>query len=161
MRADDNDRRVPLSAIARRYQHFLLDLDGCLFVGDEPTERAAAAVAALREASKGIVFLTNEVASSPEEIVRKLWRLGFQASLAEVMTAGAALQYMLAARPAAAPPTSSARGRWSTTSPRRGCGSSTTPSSPPAPTSSWSPTTSTSTTASCAPPPRRCCAAPS
>ena len=30
MRADDNDRRVPLSAIARRYQHFLLDLDGCL-----------------------------------------------------------------------------------------------------------------------------------
>ena len=98
MRADDNDRRVPLSAIARRYQHFLLDLDGCLYVGDEPTERAAAAVAALREASKGIVFLTNEVASSPEEIVRKLWRLGFQASLAEVMTAGAALQYMLSAR---------------------------------------------------------------
>ena len=31
--------------------------------------------------------------------MRKLWRLGFQASLAEVMTAGAALQYMLAARP--------------------------------------------------------------
>ena len=96
MRADDNDRRVPLSAIARRYQHFLLDLDGCLYVGDGPTERAAEAVAALREASKGIVFLTNEVGSSPEEIVRKLWRLGFQASLDEVMTAGAALQYLLA-----------------------------------------------------------------
>ena len=30
MRADDNDRRVPLSALARRYRHFLLDLDGCL-----------------------------------------------------------------------------------------------------------------------------------
>jgi HAD superfamily hydrolase (TIGR01450 family) len=96
MRADDNDRRVPLSAIARRYRHFLLDLDGCLFVGDEPTERAAEAVAALREASKGIVFLTNEVGSSPEEIVRKLWRLGFQASLDEVLTAGAALQFELA-----------------------------------------------------------------
>jgi glycerol 3-phosphatase-2 len=98
MRADDNDRRVPLSALARRYRHFLLDLDGCLYVGDSPTERAADALAALREASKGIVFLTNEVGSSPEEIVRKLWRLGFQASLDEVMTAGAALQYMLAAR---------------------------------------------------------------
>ena len=87
---------MPLSAIARRYRHFLLDLDGCLFVGDEPTERAAEAVAALREASKGIVFLTNEVGSSPEEIVRKLWRLGFQASLDEVLTAGAALQFELA-----------------------------------------------------------------
>jgi HAD superfamily hydrolase (TIGR01450 family) len=98
MRADDNDRRVPLSALARRYRHFLLDLDGCLYVGDSPTERAAEALTALREASKGIVFLTNEVGSSPEEIVRKLWRLGFQASLDEVMTAGAALQFMLAAR---------------------------------------------------------------
>jgi HAD superfamily hydrolase (TIGR01450 family) len=98
MRADDNDRRVPLSALARRYRHFLLDLDGCLYVGDSPTERAAEALAALREASKGIVFLTNEVGSSPEEIVRKLWRLGFQASLDEVLTAGAALQFMLAGR---------------------------------------------------------------
>ena len=96
MRADDNDRRVPLSAIARRYQHFLLDLDGCLWVGDEPTERAGETLTALRAAGKGIVFLTNEVGSSPEEIVRKLWRLGFQASLDEVLTAGAALQFTLA-----------------------------------------------------------------
>jgi len=90
---------VPLSAIARRYQHFLLDLDGCLYVGDGPTDRAAEAVAALREASKGIAFLTNDVGLSPEEIVRKLWRLGFRASLDEVMTAGAALQFILAKRP--------------------------------------------------------------
>ena len=89
---------MPLSAIARRYQHFLLDLDGCLWVGDAPTERAAQAVTAMREAGKGIVFLTNEVGSSPEEVVRKLWRLGFQASLDEVMTAGAALQFTLAER---------------------------------------------------------------
>ena len=95
MRADDNDRRVPLSALARRYQHFLLDLDGCLWVGDEPTERAGEALAALRAASKGIVFLTNDAGNSPEEFVRKLWRLGFQASLDEVLTAGAALQFAL------------------------------------------------------------------
>lgn len=89
---------MSLSALARRYEHFLLDLDGCLFVGDEPTERAADAVTALREAGKGIVFLTNEVGKSPEDVVRKLWRLGFQASLDEVMTAGAALQFTLAER---------------------------------------------------------------
>jgi HAD superfamily hydrolase (TIGR01450 family) len=98
MRADDNDRRVPLSAIARRYRHFLLDLDGCVYVGDTPTERAAEAVTALREARKGIVFLTNDARHSPEEFARKLWRLGFRASLDEVMTAGAALQFALSER---------------------------------------------------------------
>jgi glycerol-1-phosphatase len=92
---------VPLSAIARRYDHFLIDLDGCLWVGDEPTDRAVEALSALRDARKGIVFLTNDVSSSPEEIVRKLWRLGFQASLAEVLTAGAALQFTLSDRNAA------------------------------------------------------------
>ena len=89
---------MPLSAIARRYDHFLIDLDGCLWVGDEPTPRATEALAAMREASKRIVFMTNDAQRSPEEFVRKLWRLGFQASLAEVVTAGAALQFALAGR---------------------------------------------------------------
>ena len=66
MRADDNDRRVPLSAIARRYRHFLLDLDGCLWVGDDaPRSAPPRRVAALREAGKGIVFLTNDVRQQP------------------------------------------------------------------------------------------------
>jgi HAD superfamily hydrolase (TIGR01450 family) len=89
---------VSLSAIARRYDHFLVDLDGCLWVGDEPTDRATEALAAMREASKRIVFMTNDAQHSPEEFVRKLWRLGFRASLAEIVTAGAALQFTLAGR---------------------------------------------------------------
>ena len=89
---------MPLSAIARRYDHFLIDLDGCLWVGDEPTDRATEALAAMREASKRIVFMTNDAQRSPEEFVRKLWRLGFRASLAEIVTAGAALQFSLAGR---------------------------------------------------------------
>ena len=89
---------MPLSAIARRYDHFLIDLEGCLWIGDEPTDRATDALAALREARKGIVFMTNDARRTPEEFVRKLWRLGFQASLAEVVTAGAAAQYTLAGR---------------------------------------------------------------
>ena len=61
-------------------------------------QRATEALAAMREASKRIVFMTNDAQRSPEEFVRKLWRLGFQASLAEVVTAGAALQFALAGR---------------------------------------------------------------
>ena len=37
-------------------------------------------------------------ATRPDEFVRKLWRLGFQASVDEVVTCGAALQFVLAER---------------------------------------------------------------
>jgi HAD superfamily hydrolase (TIGR01450 family) len=89
---------VTLSRIARLYDHVLIDLDGCLWVGDELTERADEALAALREAGKGIVFLTNDVRQSPDQFVRKLWRLGVRAAVNEVVTVGAAVQYLLAER---------------------------------------------------------------
>jgi HAD superfamily hydrolase (TIGR01450 family) len=89
---------VPLTPTAQRYDHVLLDLDGTVWVGDAPVDGATEAVAALREAGKGIVFLTNDVRHTPEDHVLKLWRLGFRASLDEVVTVGAALQYLLADR---------------------------------------------------------------
>ncbi|HEX6026291.1 MAG TPA: HAD-IIA family hydrolase [Solirubrobacter sp.] len=87
---------MPLAPAVRPYDHFLLDLDGCVWLGDEPIDGAAQAIAALREAEKSVLFLTNDVRQAPEGFVRKLWRLGFQASLNEVMSAGAAVQFTLA-----------------------------------------------------------------
>jgi ribonucleotide monophosphatase NagD (HAD superfamily) len=89
---------VALSPTVRRYDQLLIDLDGCVWVGDEPTDRAQEALAALREAGTAVAFLTNDVRHAPEEFVRKLWRLGFQAALDEVVTAGAAIQYLLSDR---------------------------------------------------------------
>jgi HAD superfamily hydrolase (TIGR01450 family) len=89
---------VTLTPALAAYDNVLLDLDGCLWVGEQALDGAADAVAALREAGKGIVFLTNDVRHAPEEFVRKLWRLGFQASVDEVVTCGAALQFVLAER---------------------------------------------------------------
>jgi HAD superfamily hydrolase (TIGR01450 family) len=89
---------VPLSPALQPYDAILLDLDGCVWVGDDPTPGAPEAVAALREAGKGVAFLTNDARHSVEEVVRKLWRLGFRASVGEVVTVGAALQHLLAAR---------------------------------------------------------------
>jgi HAD superfamily hydrolase (TIGR01450 family) len=89
---------VPLSTLVARYDHVLLDLDGCVWVGDEPTPGAVEAVAALRAAGKSVAFVTNDTQLGTEEYVRKLWRLGFQASLEEVVTAGGALQFVLAER---------------------------------------------------------------
>src|ERR1700754_4016513 len=94
----DNAARVSLSPAVRPYDHLLLDLDGCLWLGDEPIPGAADAVVALREAGKSVLFLTNDVRQPPEGFVRKLWRLGFQAALDEVLSVGAALQFELAGR---------------------------------------------------------------
>ena len=49
---------------------------------------------ALRQAGKGIAFVTNDSRVSGEELVRKLWGQGFQASLEEVVTVGGALQHL-------------------------------------------------------------------
>lgn len=89
---------MPLSPLLRSYDHVLLDLDGCVWVGDEPTPDAVRAVAGLREAGKKIAFVTNDARGSTEDFVRKLWGQGFQASLEEVVTVGGALQHMLAER---------------------------------------------------------------
>src|SRR4051794_5744478 len=89
---------MSVSSRLRRYDQVLLDLDGTLWVGEEAVPHAAEAVAALRDAGKAVAFLTNDVRHAPEEFVRKLWRLGFQAALSEVVTAGAAVQYLLAER---------------------------------------------------------------
>ncbi len=88
----------PLAPLLDRYRHVLLDLDGCLWVGDEPTAGAVEAVEALRAAGKGVAFITNEVRHTGEELVRKLWALGFRAALEEVVTVGGAIQHYLAER---------------------------------------------------------------
>src|SRR6202011_2966631 len=68
------------------------------WVGDSCTRKAPEAIAELRAAGKAIAFLTNDARRSPEDFVRKLWSLGLRASLEEVVTVGAAIQYMLAER---------------------------------------------------------------
>jgi HAD superfamily hydrolase (TIGR01450 family) len=89
---------LPLSPLLSAYDSVVLDLDGCVWVGEACTPGAADAVAELRGAGKRLAFLTNDARRSPEEYVRKLWSLGVQASLEEVVTVGAALQHFLAGR---------------------------------------------------------------
>jgi HAD superfamily hydrolase (TIGR01450 family) len=89
---------VHVSSLVARYDHVLLDLDGSIWVGDEATPGAVEAVSALRGAGKGLAFITNDARVGGEDFVRKLWRLGFQASLEEVVTVGGAMQFLLAER---------------------------------------------------------------
>jgi HAD superfamily hydrolase (TIGR01450 family) len=68
-----------------------------VWVGSEPTPRAADAVAALRSGGKRVVFVTNDARRPEEGYVRKLWGMGMQASLQDVVTVGAAVESLLGA----------------------------------------------------------------
>jgi glycerol-1-phosphatase len=74
----------------------ILDLDGCVWVGDEPIEGAPEAVAAIRAAGKRIAFATNDPRHAGEEFVAKLWGVGIRAALSDVVTVGGAMQHLLA-----------------------------------------------------------------
>jgi len=87
---------MALSPFIRAYEHVLLDLDGCVWVSDALTPGAREALAELRAGGLTVSFVTNDPAHAPEEYVRKLWSLGLKASLEEVVTVGAAVQFLLA-----------------------------------------------------------------
>jgi HAD superfamily hydrolase (TIGR01450 family) len=90
------DGRLPLSPLLASYDQVILDLDGCVWVGEAPTPRAPEAVAALRADGKRIAFVTNDARRPEEGYVKKLWGMGIQASLSEVVTVGGAVEHVLA-----------------------------------------------------------------
>ena len=87
---------MPLSALANRYEQFILDLDGCVWVGGEPTPGAVEAIDELRAAGKRLTFATNNAYESGEDLVAQLWKIGVRASLGDVVTVGGAMQHFLA-----------------------------------------------------------------
>jgi glycerol 3-phosphatase-2 len=87
---------VALSPLAQRYDQFILDLDGCVWVGSTATPGAVEAIAELRDLGKRVMFATNDARSAGEDFVAKLWGLGIQASLNDVVTVGGAMQHLLA-----------------------------------------------------------------
>jgi glycerol-1-phosphatase len=87
---------VPLSALANRYDQFILDLDGCVWVGGEPTPGVIDALEEMRLAGKRLAFATNNAYESGEDLVAQLWKIGVRASLRDVVTVGGAMQHVLA-----------------------------------------------------------------
>jgi glycerol 3-phosphatase-2 len=87
---------VPLTPIAQRYDQFILDLDGCVWIGGEPTPRAVEAIDTLRDAGKEVAYATNDPRSATEDYVARLWKIGVRASLRDVVTVGGATQHLLA-----------------------------------------------------------------
>jgi HAD superfamily hydrolase (TIGR01458 family) len=67
----------------------LLDIDGVLYVGDEPIEGAHQALVELRELSAGVRLMTNTTSRSRRAVREHLIGMGFDVSLEEVLTPAA------------------------------------------------------------------------
>jgi len=67
----------------------LVDLDGVLYVEDEPVEGAGEAIARLRDSGLALRFVTNTTARSHAQTLDKLARLGFEVSSEELVTPAA------------------------------------------------------------------------
>jgi HAD superfamily hydrolase (TIGR01450 family) len=87
---------VSLTPLAARYDQFILDLDGCVWVGGEPTPGVVEALEELRDSGKRFAFATNNAFESGEDLVAQLWKIGLRASLGDVVTVGGAMQHRLA-----------------------------------------------------------------
>lgn len=79
-------RRVAAVALPRHPSAVLLDLDGVLYVEDDPIPGAAAAVASLQRADLRLRFVTNTTSRPRRRILERLGRLGFAVAEDELVT---------------------------------------------------------------------------
>src|ERR1700739_23978 len=82
-----------MNTIAQEYDCLLIDLDGTVFRGAEPT---AGAVRSLDEVHGRKLFVTNNASRSADQVASHLRELGFTASGADVVTSAPSAAHLLA-----------------------------------------------------------------
>jgi len=85
-----------MNATLADLHHFLLDMDGTLYLGDGLIDGAAEFIAFLKDSGRGVLFFTNNPTSDAAAYAAKLQRLGIDAGPENVLTAGeATIRYLL------------------------------------------------------------------
>ncbi|HKI67927.1 MAG TPA: HAD-IIA family hydrolase [Solirubrobacterales bacterium] len=77
-------------ALANRFDGFLIDLDGVVWIGRELVPGAVDALAELLSGGREIVFVTNNSVKQPAEYAARLREAGIEVSDDRVLTGGAA-----------------------------------------------------------------------
>ena len=72
-----------MSTLAQDHDCLLLDLDGTVFRGNEPTPSAVEALAAVRSR---VLFVTNNASRGPAEVAQHLCAMGFTAKPDDIVT---------------------------------------------------------------------------
>lgn len=75
-----------MTRLLDRFDHFLIDLDGVVYLGDQLTPCAAETFTALNEAGKRLRFITNDPRQTANDYAKKLTRLGIPAEPPEFLS---------------------------------------------------------------------------
>lgn len=81
-----------MATLAQAYDCLLLDLDGTVFRGHEPTDGA---VEALAKVGSRTLFVTNNASRGPAEVAQHLQQLGFAAEPGDVVTSAQSAAHLL------------------------------------------------------------------
>ncbi|WP_193048527.1 HAD-IIA family hydrolase [Mycolicibacterium baixiangningiae] len=82
-----------MTSLVQQHDCLLLDLDGTVFRGHEPTTGAVESLAAL---TVRVLFVTNNASRSPDDVARHLVELGFEAGSDDVVTSAQSAAHLLA-----------------------------------------------------------------
>ncbi|CRZ14001.1 HAD-IIA family hydrolase [Mycolicibacterium neworleansense] len=83
-----------MTTLARQHDCLLLDLDGTVFRGHEPTVGALESLAGL---DARVLYVTNNASRAPEQVAEHLRELGFSAAPDDVVTSAQSAAHLLAA----------------------------------------------------------------
>ncbi len=90
-----------MTTLVQKHDCLLLDLDGTVFRGHEPTEGA---VDTLATVTARVLYVTNNASRAPDEVAQHLRAIGFSADAGDVVTSAQSAARLLAERlPAGAP----------------------------------------------------------
>lgn len=81
----------------KRYDGYLIDLDGTLFRGDQVLPGAHSFIKELQRQQIPYLFITNNSSRTPKWIARKMTRLGFEVSPTQILTSAQATASYIAA----------------------------------------------------------------
>ncbi|MCL4246401.1 MAG: HAD-IIA family hydrolase [Candidatus Dadabacteria bacterium] len=79
--------------LAELFDCLLLDLDGVVYIGGNPTPGAGETIKRLRDDGKSVIFITNDPKRTAAGYSEKLRELGVETAPEDVITSGMALAY--------------------------------------------------------------------
>ncbi|GIW46391.1 MAG: hypothetical protein KatS3mg078_0268 [Deltaproteobacteria bacterium] len=77
------------------FEHFIIDLDGVVYIGSKPISGVSETICRLREMGKRVLFLTNDPRSSSKDYAKKLSDIDIPTAPEEVITSSTAVAYYL------------------------------------------------------------------
>ncbi len=81
--------------LSDRFDHFLIDLDGVVYIGEEPIAGSIETLLILKYLGKDLTFITNDPRSSVDDYSDKLNKFGFPARPQDIITSSMAIAHYI------------------------------------------------------------------